>query len=141
MDSDGKHLGLDVGVVVRNLDVSSAFYANVLGLPLHSSLSAPWPESRRFSSGSSLVKLTGTDDSIEEEERHGDIRGATGIRYFSVYVQDLDEVLGRCAQHGVTVRTPRTQIKPGRCVAIIDDPDGNPIELVEQDESSPGSDT
>jgi catechol 2,3-dioxygenase-like lactoylglutathione lyase family enzyme len=134
MNDESKRVGLDVGVIVRDLDASSIFYAEVLGLPLHSSLAAPWPDSRRFASGSSLVKLTGSDDSAEERLRHGDIRADFGIRYFSVYVKNLDEVLARCASRGVPVRTPRTEIKPGRLAAIVEDPDGNPIELVEQDE-------
>lgn len=133
MGGESKRVGLDVGVVVRDLEASSTFYADVLGLPLHSSLAAPWPASRRHASGSSLVKLTEAAPE-RDVELHGGIRAGTGIRYFSVYVEDLDAVLARCVSRGVPVRTPRTEVKPGRLVAIVEDPDGNPIELVEQDE-------
>jgi predicted enzyme related to lactoylglutathione lyase len=53
-----------------------------------------------------------------------------GIRYLSMYVTDLDGVLERCRTRGGAVLLEPFEFEPGSSIAILNDPDGNTIEVV-----------
>jgi predicted enzyme related to lactoylglutathione lyase len=55
----------------------------------------------------------------------------TGLRYLTIFVDDLDALLERAAARNGKVAHPPMDIGPGVRIAVIADPDGNPIELVE----------
>ena len=60
----------------------------------------------------------------------GPFQRATGVRWITLDVDDIDAVMARCA--GRPVQLPVTELRPGLRVSIIEDPDGNAIELVER---------
>jgi predicted enzyme related to lactoylglutathione lyase len=55
---------------------------------------------------------------------------AAGLRYLTVYVDDLDAVLARAAERGGRVQHGPIDLGRGVRLAIIEDPDGNPFEVV-----------
>ena len=55
-----------------------------------------------------------------------------GFRWVTMDVDDLDAVVGRCEAAGASIPMPVTERRPGLRVAIVQDPDGNLVELVEQ---------
>jgi predicted enzyme related to lactoylglutathione lyase len=63
---------------------------------------------------------------------NGPAGNAAGVRYISVAVDDLDAALGRCAAAGGPVPVPKMEFRPGVNIAMVEDPEGNWIELVEQ---------
>jgi predicted enzyme related to lactoylglutathione lyase len=46
-------------------------------------------------------------------------------------VSNIDEVVGAAGGAGVEVRVPVTELMPGTKIAILADPDGNSVELLQ----------
>jgi hypothetical protein len=55
---------------------------------------------------------------------------ATGIRYLTMLVTDLDGVIERCTERGGTLVYGPFDYEPGVRMAVITDSDGNSIEVV-----------
>jgi predicted enzyme related to lactoylglutathione lyase len=55
----------------------------------------------------------------------------SGFRYLSMWVADLDRVLERCAARGGSVLFGPFEHAPGSRLAVIRDPDGNSIEVIQ----------
>jgi predicted enzyme related to lactoylglutathione lyase len=54
-----------------------------------------------------------------------------GIRYLSMWVADLDGVLERCTARGGSLLFGPFEHEPGVRLAVVQDPDGNTIEVME----------
>jgi catechol 2,3-dioxygenase-like lactoylglutathione lyase family enzyme len=54
-----------------------------------------------------------------------------GLRYLTMRVQDLEEVLRRCRERGGGILLEPMEFEPGRRIAVIADPDGNTMELLD----------
>jgi catechol 2,3-dioxygenase-like lactoylglutathione lyase family enzyme len=61
----------------------------------------------------------------------GGLAGATGYRYFTVTVSNLDEVVAAAQAAGARVPIKRTKVRDGVEIAMLEDPDGNWVELLE----------
>jgi hypothetical protein len=57
--------------------------------------------------------------------------GAIGLRYLTMFVGDLDGVLERAATRGGKLQHGPLQTGPGTRVAVLQDPGGNAVEVVE----------
>jgi predicted enzyme related to lactoylglutathione lyase len=57
---------------------------------------------------------------------------ATGIRYLSAWVTDLDGVIGRATARGGRLLHGPVELGPGARLAVLADPDGNTIEVIEE---------
>lgn len=130
---------LQAGIVPVDLGASVVFYRDVLGLPYQGT--RPALEGRTlhlFTAGDSVLKLLETPETSETSEApsarapRGPFAGATGIRWLTLDVDDLDAIVSRCERAGVHLQLAPTDLRPGLRVAIAEDPDGNAIELVER---------
>lgn len=124
---------LQVGIVPVDLDTSLAFYRDVLALPYAGT--RPALEGRTlhlFTIGDGVLKLLGTPDPPSARAPGGPFAGATGIRWITLDVDDLDAVVQRCITASLSLQLPPTALRPGLRAAIVQDPDGNAIELVER---------
>jgi catechol 2,3-dioxygenase-like lactoylglutathione lyase family enzyme len=54
-----------------------------------------------------------------------------GFAFLTLIVEDLDQVLGMLTAAGFAARQPASELRPGVHVALVDDPDGNVVELVQ----------
>lgn len=54
-----------------------------------------------------------------------------GLRYLSMWVSDLDRALERCVARGGSVLFGPFEHEPGSRLAVIRDPDGNTIEVIQ----------
>lgn len=61
-------------------------------------------------------------------ETNGAVYSALGIRYLTLAVRNLDEVLESCRQFGIDGGSPR-EVRPGVVITTLQDPDGNWIEM------------
>jgi len=60
----------------------------------------------------------------------GDFSVSNGIRYITINLSNLDEILNICKKNNINIINSGTVIRPGVTVALIADPDGNLIELM-----------
>ena len=52
---------------------------------------------------------------------------ATGLRYVTLTVSNLADVIEECRAAGVSVAVPApiTEVRPGVTIGMVEDPDGN----------------
>jgi catechol 2,3-dioxygenase-like lactoylglutathione lyase family enzyme len=126
--------GIDLGIVVSDLDRSLHFYRDLLGL--HHEGSNPVPgvgTMQRLWAAESMIKLIAPDESASQPVVGGGLRaGALGLRYFTFSVVELDELMAELEQHGVPVVRAVTEMTGGVRIAIVEDPDGNHVEFLER---------
>jgi len=123
---------IDLGIVVSDAEKSLAFYREVLGFKDEGELPMPGGTvMHRLLCGTSMVKLLVHSRRTPAPAVPGGIPAGLGYRYFTMYISNLDEMVAACAAAGAPVIVPRTELRPGITIAIVEDPDGNWVEFVE----------
>jgi catechol 2,3-dioxygenase-like lactoylglutathione lyase family enzyme len=122
--------GIEIGIIVRDAEKSLAFYRDILGLEYVGDLTFPGNHMWRFQAGKSIVKLLAQDPPPQESNPAGDA-SASGLRYFSLFVANIDEVVADVEAAGATVAIAVTEFQPGARFAMVEDPEGNRIELLD----------
>lgn len=122
---------IDLGIVVRDLERSLPFYRDTLGFDYVEEVKLPgWGTMHRLLCGTSHVKLVVLDRDDPPAPPPGGIPGGTGFRYCTISVSNLEEVLGDCTAAGHRIAVPKRELRPGVEIAMVEDPDGNWVELV-----------
>lgn len=125
---------LDLGIITNNLPAMLGFYQQTLGLPVEAVIDMPGGGiMHRLQVGQSILKIIETEPRPAVSAAPGGIRGATGLRYLTLHVADLDAAISAAEQAGQPVMVPRKTIRPGVTIAIVADPDGNWVELLHND--------
>lgn len=124
--------GVEVGIVVSDLDEAVKFYGETLGLPYIGDMELPNAVMKRFAHGDAVIKLLGGHETKPDRSNApgGPSAGVTGFRYLTLKVDDVNAMLERCTDAGCTVAVPLFEFRPGLHIAIVEDPDGNWVEFV-----------
>lgn len=123
---------IDIGIITRNPGAMMAFYNELLGLPIEATIPMPGGGTmRRLKVGESVVKIIDTDPQPAADAATGGIRSATGYRYWTIHVSNLNEALQKVEQAGHKIPVGAKVIREGVTIAMLEDPDGNWVELLE----------
>ena len=122
---------IDLGIVVKNSDDSLKFYRDTLGFELDGELDMPggmhmW----RLMCGTSMIKLVKSEKGHKAEAATGGINAANGYRYWTISVSNIAEMVAACEAGGYKVVIPVTELRPGITIAMVEDPDGNWVEVL-----------
>lgn len=123
---------IDLGIVAVNGSEMVAFYRDLLGF--NEEPQTPFPMGgvmHRLRCGSSLIKLVVPDATPSERPAPGPITNASGLRYWTMIVTNLSEMMAACEQAGHPIAVPVTEVRPGVTIGMVEDPDGNWVEFVE----------
>jgi glyoxylase I family protein len=121
---------IDIGIVCVDAPAMLAFYRDVLGLEHQGDNPVPHGGTmHRLMAGTTMVKLLALDAPPEARSAPGGIPGATGVRYFTFTVGDLDATVAACQAAGRPL-VQRAEIGPAT-IAIVEDPDGNWVEFLQ----------
>lgn len=124
---------IDLGIIIRDSERSLAFYRDLLGFEHVADVPMPLGGGgtmHRLNCGDTLVKLVKYDQ-VPERDGSGGITAATGLRYFTMIVSNLAEIMAELEAAGVPVAVPITEVRPGVTIGMVEDPDGNWVEFVE----------
>ena len=125
---------IDLGIITRNAAPMLAFYRDLLGLELEGVIPMPSGGAmHRLKVGDSVVKIVQLDREPPADAPPGGIPGATGYRYWTIHISNLAAVVEVCQQAGHQVIVPPKVIRPGVTIAMVVDPDGNWVELLQAD--------
>ena len=122
---------IDLGIVTNNGEQMVAFYRDLLGFVEEPSTPFPMGGTMyRLWCGESLIKLVVPNESVAQSPAPGPIVQATGYRYWTMRVSNLAQIMAKCAEAGVNVVVPLTEVRPGITIGMVEDPDGNWVEFV-----------
>ena len=122
---------IDLGIVVRDAEAMVAFYRDLLGFELEGEVEMPGLRMVRLLCGDSVIKLVKPDTAPEVGAPPGGIFGATGVRYWTLAVDNLDEIADACTKAGCAMPVKTREARPGVRIFIVEDPDGNWVEFAE----------
>ena len=123
---------IDLGIVIRDSESALRFYRDTLGLEHVMDMEMPGGAlMHRLMCGTTLVKLLRHAVIPDAANPPGGLAKATGIRYFTLTVKNLAEVLDECDAAGFKVVWKKREIRPGVSVGMVEDPDGNWVEFLE----------
>ncbi|MBQ0720657.1 MAG: VOC family protein [Gammaproteobacteria bacterium] len=123
---------IDLGLVTTNAEALVKFYRDTLGLAQEGEMQMPGGgHMTRLKCGTTTLKIVVNGKKPKAVAAPGGIRGATGFRYFTISVSNLAVVTQECQTAGYKVPVPPTEIRPGVSISMIEDPDGNWVELLE----------
>jgi len=124
---------IDLGIVISDSEKSLAFYRDLLGFEHVADTPmgvAGGGTMHRLNCGDTLIKLVKLNTN-PSGDGSGGMTAATGLRYFTMIVSNLTEIVGECEVAGVKTAIPVTEIRPGVSIAMVEDPDGNWVEFVQ----------
>lgn len=121
---------IDLGIVCADRDAMVAFYRDVVGLEDGGEQPMRNGSMHRLQCGSSTIKLVSPGTPPPASAAPGGIPAATGYRYWTISVSNLEEVVAACEAAGRPVAVPITELRPGVTIAIVEDPDGNWVEFL-----------
>ena len=123
---------IDIGIITRDATPMLAFYRDTLGLEFEATIAMPGGgDMHRLKVGGSVLKIVQLSRPPQADAIPGGIPAATGCRYWTLSVKDLEGSVKKCADAGYKVPVPPKVIRPGVAIAMVEDPDGNWVELLE----------
>lgn len=120
---------LDVGLVSRDAERLLRFYEAVAGMERQPPITLPNIGTiHRLACGQSILRVL-VPVKPPEPDGAASFSATAGIRYLTLEVRDLDAAAEAVRATGGTVTLPPFELRPGRRVAQVADPDGNMVEL------------
>jgi len=77
----------------------------------------------------SLLKIVVPTKDVSAGPKGG-MMGASGMRYFTLSVPNVQTALDACADAGAPIIWDRREVRPGVVVGMVEDPDGNWVEFI-----------
>jgi catechol 2,3-dioxygenase-like lactoylglutathione lyase family enzyme len=122
----------DLGIVVADIEASLAFYRDFLGLPFQRKMPMSKTTTLHFlGAGTGAIKLWEVTEPPAPVAKGWPLESAPGFRYITLSISNIDEVVGDATAAGIEVRVPVTELMPSVKIAILADPDGNSVELLQ----------
>jgi catechol 2,3-dioxygenase-like lactoylglutathione lyase family enzyme len=139
--------GISVGVVVENLQKSIDFYQNVIGMVKTGGFSVDGAQAQKLglSNGDrfdvTVLKLENSEQAAEwklmsfgkkaTHPKQNFVPDDTGMQYITIYLKSMKPVLERIKKYNVkTLGITPTKLDETRDFILVQDPDGNFIELI-----------
>jgi len=125
---------IDLGIVTTNGPAMLAFYRDVLGFRHEGDIAMEHVGIKvmhRLWFGNSLIKIVVPVRDPQHPPAPGGIPGGTGYRYWTMTIKNLDETLSAVQAAGFKIVRPRTEVRPGVVIGMVEDPDGNWVEFIQ----------
>ena len=122
---------LDVGLVTADAEPLLAFYAGVVGFDRLEPIELPGIGTiHKLACGESVLRVMVPIEPPASDPSTS-FSATAGIRYLTLEVDDLDAAAAAVEALGGSITLAPFELRPGRRVSQVADPDGNMIELSE----------
>jgi predicted enzyme related to lactoylglutathione lyase len=129
--------GFETGIVTRDGERLVAFYRDVLGFTELSAIPIPgFCHIHRLKCGATTLRLVVPEQAPVNDHAGGEFMASTGLRYLLMEIENVHETVEDVRAAGCGVPVPPRELRPGRIVCQVQDPDGNHIELVQDTTAS-----
>jgi catechol 2,3-dioxygenase-like lactoylglutathione lyase family enzyme len=123
---------IDLGIVTTDAAPMLTFYRDTLGLEVAGEMDMPGGgHMTRLACGTTTLKLVVNGKPPVASAPTGGIGGATGLRYLTISVSNLEEATSELDTAGYHVVIKPREIRAGVMISMIEDPDGNWVELLQ----------
>ena len=123
---------IDLGLVTLDSAPMLKFYRDTLGLKVEGEMAMPGGNHMtRLACGTTTLKIFVNGKPPAAAAPAGGIGGATGLRYFTISVSNLQQATDELAAAGYNVVVKPREIRAGVTISMIEDPDGNWVELLQ----------
>lgn len=120
---------LDVGLVTADAERLIDFYEGVVGFERQPGLTFPGVGTiHKLACGHSILRIM-APETPPEPDGADSFSARSGIRYLTLEVDDVDAAVEAVRALGGSVDRPPFELRPGRRISQVSDPDGNMIEL------------
>jgi predicted enzyme related to lactoylglutathione lyase len=120
---------LDVGLVSSDAERLIRFYEAVVGMERQPPITLPNIGTiHRLACGQSILRVM-VPVKPPEPDGAPSFSARQGIRYLTLEVEDIEAAVAAVRANGGSVALPPFELRPGRRVSQVADPDGNMIEL------------
>jgi len=121
---------LDLGILASDIKASLNFYQNILGLEFVGISQVWFGTMHRLRFGTSDFKLI-EPKTVPPKGAIG-LEKQVGFRYVTFVIRNLSELCAELKAKGIEFALPEKEIRPGVRIAMVKDPDGNIVEIVER---------
>ena len=122
---------LDVGLVTEEAEPLLAFYEAVAGMVRLDPLELPGIGTiHKLACGESILRIMVPAEPPARDPSTS-FSAQAGLRYLTLEVVDAEAAVRAVVAKGGSVTMPPFELRPGRMVAQVADPDGNMIEIGE----------
>ncbi|CAA0103093.1 Uncharacterised protein [Halioglobus japonicus] len=126
--------GFSMGIVTSNGERMLGFYTETLGFASTGTVSfAGMGTVHKLAHGRCQIKVLVLDSDPQASNPGGGFSAATGFRYCSFQVTEIEALVAQCQAAGSQVIVAPTEIRPGVKAAVVEDPDGNTLEFMQFD--------
>ncbi|MEZ4330993.1 MAG: VOC family protein [Myxococcota bacterium] len=120
---------LDVGLVSNDAERLIRFYEAVVGMERQPPIELPHIGTiHRLACGQSILRVMVPTKAAEADDA-ASFSARSGIRYLTLEVEDIDAAVEAVRTNGGAVTLAPFELRPGRRVSQVADPDGNMIEM------------
>lgn len=127
-----KKNSIDLGIITTNAEAALKFYRDTLGFTEAGVWEMPNGATMyRLMCGESMIKLVEPKTAPPAVAPPGGMQGATGYRYWTISISNITEMLSAIEDAGYKIAMPETEIRPGVKIAMVEDPDGNWVEFLD----------
>ena len=127
-------VGVDIGFVSAS-EALVSFYRDVFDLEPLEPRVFPDGTVHRLALGAGALKIMVPADEPERPSPTTRFWDRAGIRYVTMWLDDLDKIIDRWTSCGGTVSFGPLTIREGVRTALLVDPDGNTVEAMQDDAS------
>jgi predicted enzyme related to lactoylglutathione lyase len=124
-------LRVDVGFVSADRTLVD-FLARVFELTELPSITLEPGTVCRLQAPASVVKVMLPADAPEPPVTASPFYAVAGLRYLTLWVDDLEAVIARAVAEGGRVERGPVELVPGVRIAVLEDPQGNAIEVAQE---------
>lgn len=122
---------IDLGIVISDPAKALAFYRDMLGMKDDGEMEVRGGRMYRLLCGTSLIKLIKMDREPEGKPVGGGPGRGFGLRYLTIHVNDIRNLVSQVESKGIKVLVPPTENRTGVIMAMVNDPDGNIVEFLQ----------
>jgi catechol 2,3-dioxygenase-like lactoylglutathione lyase family enzyme len=120
---------IDVGIVTTSAEPLLDFYEQVAGMQRLEALELPGIGTiHKLACGESILRIMVPVEPPERDDSTS-FSSRTGLRYLTFEIEDIDAAVEAVRACGGSVALEPFELRPGRRIAQVADPDGNMIEL------------
>lgn len=126
--------GFAMGIVTINGERMLCFYTDILGFTRSGTVTFPGMGTvHKLAHGRCQIKMLVLDNEPLAANPGGGFTAATGFRYCSFQVAEIEALAAQCRAFGCQLVVEPAEIRPGVRAAAVEDPDGNTLEFMQFD--------